>query len=402
MDQQPERHRDARPAPRRRNALPLFLGSVVLAVALAWATGALDYGAWWLTNTAPPSVAVVGPPGAVRGQTPVGVRIEPSGRARIVEAQVDGRAIAVAEPLVVDTSALPDGEHQLIVVAEDESWRRNRSTAAVSVRSDNTPPRVTLEPRPERVPQGHTWLLRLRADEPAAIQATLGGRSLDVQAADGFGWAVVGFGPEAQPSILPLVVDATDQLGNRADQQVPVQVVPEEFPLERVDVQATLLPLLGPDVRAEEDRRLAPNYARVSRPRLWEGPFLLPVEGPVITQFGTRRSYNGGPVVGHHNGVDLAAPAGQPVRAANRGRLVLTDEVPLRGRIAILDHGLGVFTTYAHLSAVDAQIGQVVERGQPFARVGSTGLSTGPHLHWELWVGGANVEPLEWTERDLP
>ena len=406
VDQQPERHSDARRAsgPTRgsRRVLPLLVGALALLLAVAWATGGLEYAAWWATNTAPPSVALAGPSGAVRGAATVGVRVEPSGRARAVEAQVDGRSIAAGDPLVVDTTALPDGDHQVAVVAEDDSWRRNRSTAALSLRSDNTPPRVALEGRPEQVPQGHTWLLRLRADEPAAITATLAGRPLDLQVGDGFGWAVVGFGPAADPGTLPLAVDATDQVGNRADQQVPVPVVPGEFPLDRVEVPSSLLPLLGPEIRAEEDRRLAANYARVTRPRLWEGRFLLPVQGAVITEFGTLRTYNGGPVVGHHNGVDLAAPAGQPVRAPNRGRLVLIDQLPLRGRVAILDHGLGVFTTYAHLSAVDTPIGEVVERGQPFARVGSSGLSTGPHLHWELWVGGANVEPLEWTERDLP
>ena len=80
----------------------------------------------------------------------------------------------------------------------------------------------------------------------------------------------------------------------------------------------------------------------------------------------------------------------------------MVDDVRLRGKIVILDHGLGVFTTYAHLAQVDVQVGQTVERGQAFAKVGSTGLSTGPHLHWELWVGGANVNPIEWTERDMP
>ena len=70
--------------------------------------------------------------------------------------------------------------------------------------------------------------------------------------------------------------------------------------------------------------------------------------------------------------------------------------------MVILDHGLGVYSTYAHLSAVDVKVGDMVERGQAFAKVGSTGLSTGPHLHWEMWVGGANVNPIEWTERDIP
>jgi murein DD-endopeptidase MepM/ murein hydrolase activator NlpD len=82
--------------------------------------------------------------------------------------------------------------------------------------------------------------------------------------------------------------------------------------------------------------------------------------------------------------------------------VVVIDTVKLRGNMITLDHGLGVYTTYGHLSAVDVKLGDMVEKGQPIGKVGTTGLSTGPHLHWELWVGGANVDPIEWTERDMP
>ena len=392
--------------PGRRLALPLSLPvlllPVVLALGLAWASGALDYGLWWLTNTTPPTVTLTAPPDTVRGQVPVAVRLDPSDRAAVVEAEVDGRPLAPAASLAVDTATLPDGEHQVVARAEDRSWRRNRASASVAIRSDNTPPRLAVEWRPERAAPGSTWVLRVRPDEPAEIETRLGDKPLDIQPGDGFGWAVVGFPPDAQPATLQLVVDGTDRLGNRAAEEHAVQLVPGDFPVDPVDVQASLLPLLGPEVRDEEDRRLAPTYARVTRPRLWEGRFLMPVEGPLITEFGARRSYNGGPVGAHHAGTDIAAPAGRAVLAPARGRVALVDQVRLRGRIAVLDHGLGVYTTYAHLSAVDVQPGALVERGQPFAKVGSTGLSTGPHLHWELWVGGANVDPLEWTQRDLP
>ncbi len=181
-----------------------------------------------------------------------------------------------------------------------------------------------------------------------------------------------------------------------------MQVTPHNFPRDRLEVPADLLPLLDPRVRDDEDAQLAPTYARVTRPRLWDGRFLLPVEGPIITQFGEIRSYNGGPPTGHHGGVDFAAAAGRPVLAPAQGRVALVDQARLRGTMIVLDHGLGVFTTYAHLSEVDVHIGQEVQRGQPIGKVGSTGLSTGPHLHWELRVGGVLVNPLEWTERSLP
>ncbi len=383
-------------------ALPVFLLSLVPILAIAWASGSLDFGVWWLTNATSPAVTASSPPAVVRGAVQIDVQLAPSGRARIVDAEVDGRPLGLGEPIVVDTASLPDGPHQAVVVAEDISWRRNRTSSSVSFNSDNTPPQLTFESASDRVIQGHTWLLRIRPDEPAAIQAWLGGKRLEVQAGDGFGWAVVGFSPDDQPAVVPLVVSGTDQVGNQTDQQLSIQVAPGEFPLDRVEVPTTLLPLLASAVRDEEDRHLAPTYSKVTQPRLWEGRFLMPVQGPVITEFATLRSYNGGPVAGHHAGVDLAGPAGRPVVAPNRGRVVLIDETRLRGNLVVLDHGLGVFTTYAHLSAVEVEVGQLVERGQPLARVGSTGLSTGPHLHWELWIGGANVNPLEWTERSFP
>lgn len=401
-------HRTERTDPRRRAAhrfgpglLLLFL-PLLVGLGVTSASGAPDYGAWWLTNTTPPTLVLGSAGDVVRGQARINVQLEPNGRASVVEAEIDGRPVMVTDPLALDTTTLQDGEHRLMVTVQDFSWRRNRATASLGIRSDNTPPQLMLEWRPDRVAQGSTWLLRVRAGEPATLEGSLDGRSLGLQVGDGFGWAVVGLPPDVRPAAIPLVIVATDRAGNRAEWQGGVEVVPAQFPRDSLEVPPDLLPLLGPEVRAEEDARLAPTYATVTERRLWEGPFLMPTRGPVVTEFGEVRSYNGGPEVGHHAGVDFAAPADRPVVAPNRGRVALIDEARLRGRVLVLDHGLGVFTTYAHLSAVDVQVDQLVERGQPFARVGSTGLSTGPHLHWEMWVGGANVDPITWTQREIP
>jgi len=367
-----------------------------------WATGAGDFAIWWLTNREPPTLALAAPSEARRGVVPVTVQLDPPDRARIVDANVDGQPLVPGQRIEVDTAALPDGPHSVTVTAEDTSWRKNRATARATIMSDNTPPRLAVESQPGQVEQGRTWVLQIRASEPATVNATLGDRKLDVQPGNGVGWAVVGFGPDSPPASLPLVIEGTDAAGNRGEQRLEVRVAEGTFQLDRVDVPPSMLPMLGPDVRAAEDQRLAPFYKEVTRPRLWEGRFALPVRGPVLTKFGEQRSYNNGPIVPHHNGADIAAPSGQPVLAPARGKVVLVDTVPLRGNVVILDHGLGVFTTYGHLLSADVQVGQMVERNQPFAKVGSSGLSTGPHLHWELWVLGENVDPLEWTERELP
>jgi murein DD-endopeptidase MepM/ murein hydrolase activator NlpD len=367
-----------------------------------WLTGAGSYALWWATNTTPPTVALTVPPAVVRGSITFGAQVGPEGRARPVEVTVDGRPLPAETQVRLDTTTLPDGPHQVTVVAEDASWRKNRTTATATVTTDNTPPQLTLEAQPQAVHQGHTWLLRIRTNEPAAVNARIGERQLPIEPGNGYGWAVVGFNPTADPTTLPVVVDGQDVAGNRTEVNQPLQVETEQFVSDQVEVAPNLAALLASDIRSEEDKRLAQNYQAVTQPKLWEGRFVMPVTGEIITEFGSVRSYNGGPTVGNHAGTDIAAPQGRPVLAPARGKVVIIDKVQLRGNIVTLDHGLGVYTTYAHLSSVDVQLGQTVERGQPFAKVGSTGLSTGPHLHWELWVNGANVNPIEWTERDMP
>ena len=378
------------------------MGLLAFAIGALWATGAGAYALWWLTNTSPPAVVVTVPQGVVRGPINIAAGVEPAGRAAPVEVAVDGRPLPADAQVPLDTATLSDGAHQVSVIAEDRSWRKNRATATATLNTDNTPPQLTVEGQPQRVAQGHTWLLRVRTNEPASVTARFGDRQLPIQAGNGYGWAIVGFSPTADPTTIPVVIDGQDQAGNRSEVSQPLPVDPEQFVKDAVEVPPTLAALLSSDIRAEEDKKLVQNYQQVSQPKLWEGRFTMPVTGEIITEFGSVRSYNGGPTVGNHAGTDIAAASGTPVKAPARGKVVVIDNVQLRGNVLTLDHGLGVYTTYAHLSAIAVKVGDMVERGQQIGRVGSTGLSTGPHLHWELWVNGANVDPIEWTERDMP
>jgi murein DD-endopeptidase MepM/ murein hydrolase activator NlpD len=125
--------------------------------------------------------------------------------------------------------------------------------------------------------------------------------------------------------------------------------------------------------------------------------------GNITEFFGTRRSYNGGPVGAcGHEGTDFGVPGGTPIFAPARGRVVFAGLTQVRGNLTVIDHGLGVFSAYYHQSAIDVQAGQMVEPGQLIGKVGTTGLSTGNHLHWSMWANGEYVDPLEWTRRVLP
>lgn len=126
---------------------------------------------------------------------------------------------------------------------------------------------------------------------------------------------------------------------------------------------------------------------------IWRGDFLQPVSGRISSGFGMRHH----PILKKsrmHNGVDIAAPTGTPIRAAGTGRIIRASYSSGYGNCVIIDHGGGVATLYAHCSSILVTAGQMVERGDLIAKVGSTGLATGPHLHWEVRVNGQPVNPL--------
>jgi murein DD-endopeptidase MepM/ murein hydrolase activator NlpD len=100
--------------------------------------------------------------------------------------------------------------------------------------------------------------------------------------------------------------------------------------------------------------------------------------------------------------MDYDAEGGAPIYAPAAGIVVMAEPLEVRGNVVILDHGLGVFTGFWHLSRIDVTPGQTVERGAVVGLVGNTGLSTGPHLHWEMRVRGVPVDPLQWTQREFP
>jgi len=106
--------------------------------------------------------------------------------------------------------------------------------------------------------------------------------------------------------------------------------------------------------------------------------------------------------VSHHSGLDLASPEGTPIHATNDGTVVLARELPISGNVVAIDHGDGVVSLYFHQSKILVHDGESVKRGDIIGRVGTTGLSTGPHLHWEMRVDGVPTNPLAWVGHTFP
>ena len=122
--------------------------------------------------------------------------------------------------------------------------------------------------------------------------------------------------------------------------------------------------------------------------------FQRPVEGKVTSAFGTRRLFNG-KFKSYHSGVDFRGNKDTPVHAANDGIVRLAKNLYFSGNHVIVDHGLGLFTNYSHLSQIRVKPGQRIEKGQILGFAGSTGRVNGPHLHWGAKVNGTSVDPLQ-------
>jgi murein DD-endopeptidase MepM/ murein hydrolase activator NlpD len=147
----------------------------------------------------------------------------------------------------------------------------------------------------------------------------------------------------------------------------------------------------------QDNRTLGDILGTRNRQRYWGEGFLQPVRGRITTRFGTGRVLNGKPR-SSHSGVDIAGKKGTRVLGANNGKVLLADDFYLSGKTVVVDHGWGVSTIYAHLDRIDVREGQDVKRGQILGTVGSTGRSTGPHLHFGAFIRGSKIDPLQLIE----
>ena len=143
----------------------------------------------------------------------------------------------------------------------------------------------------------------------------------------------------------------------------------------------------------EETKKLNKIYANYSNINPFQNEYTSPIRGPISSLFGLKRVYNKEPR-DPHSGLDIAASQGIPVHAVNQGTVAETGNYFFTGNTVIIDHGMGVFSLYAHLSKILVNTGESIKQGQEIGLVGMTGRVTGPHLHWTMIVNQTLVEPL--------
>ena len=204
--------------------------------------------------------------------------------------------------------------------------------------------------------------------------------------------ALIGIDLDVRPGTYRVTIDA-DPGG--AHTTYALVVSPRRFRTRRLTVDpAFVTPPASARERIERDAALLAAAWRGSSPeRLWTTSFVRPVHEAANSAFGTRSVFNGEPR-NAHGGADFMSPAGTPIRAPNAGRIVVARDLYFSGNTVVIDHGLGLFSLLAHLSAFDVHEGDRVGAGDVVGRVGATGRVTGPHLHWAVRAHGARVDPL--------
>jgi murein DD-endopeptidase MepM/ murein hydrolase activator NlpD len=194
------------------------------------------------------------------------------------------------------------------------------------------------------------------------------------------------------PYVLTVTVHRSD--GSVEKIRKDLLVVERKFPSTKLTLDPNYVtpPASVRDRIKREAELIALAMSVVTPEWLGDGPFVVPNPAPSWSNFGQRR-LNNNVLQSLHAGLDLRVPFGQPIQAANAGRVVMASDLYMGGKTVIIDHGLGVFSTYGHMSELLVKRGDAVKKGQTVGLCGTTGRSTGPHLHWSFRILDARVDP---------
>ena len=261
-------------------------------------------------------------------------------------------------------------------------------------------PFTNIEVAPLVVVEGKTARFRVRTAVPVTLHATFLDRNLNIvsDTERTVHTILQGIPLFTNSGIYPLHFAAADvNSGAVTEFEFNLEVIGGPYGREYIQLLAGRGGLLDPMVEETEMNLLNNIMSPFTETRYFDGPMGLPAAATIISPFGTRRSYNNGPFDRFHSGTDFAGAPGTPVLATAAGQVVLVDALNVRGNATIIDHGWGVYTGYWHQSEQYVHVGDMVTTGQVIGTIGATGRVTGAHLHWELWVGGVPVDPMQWV-----
>ncbi len=213
--------------------------------------------------------------------------------------------------------------------------------------------------------------------------------------------ALAGIPLEAESGTFNFTLSGANPDGSAFEFSQPVRVASGGYDRETLTVD---LQFLNPEQSAAETIEVNKLIVEATPTKLWSGYWGAPHPyiGVINSEYGVHRSYNRGVYESYHYGTDFGGGVGIEIWAPAPGKVVFAGALLLRGNATIIDHGWGVYTGYFHQSEILVAVGDRVETGQVIGLVGGTGRVSGAHLHWEVWVNGVAVEPMDWLARIYP
>lgn len=262
-----------------------------------------------------------------------------------------------------------------------------------------------LEVEPIPLIQGGTLKLKLSTPKIASLRGQFYDRQLNFfQMPDGDYAALQGVYALLEPGLYPINIEGELSDGTPVGFAQYLYVQDGDYPYDPpliVDSETT-------DIENNETENALWSVVvePVTPQKYWGGVFQSPVPDVFRdcfpSRFGHRRSYNESGYFFFHSGLDFCGGVGVDIYAPAPGKVVFIDTLKIRGNATVIDHGWGVYSAYGHQSEILVSVGDIVEAGQLIGKVGETGRVTGPHLHWEVIVGGIQVDPLPWLSQEYP
>ncbi|MEA3471237.1 MAG: M23 family metallopeptidase [Thermodesulfobacteriota bacterium] len=334
--------------------------------------------------------------------------------------------------ITIDTQKLNlrDGTATIDIAAVDFSLRKNRKSVTITVAIDSTPPQIYPVSSSHYINQGGSCLSIYSLSEKSARNGILVNDdffpSYPITIDDKLCYVSYFTIPLdiKDKKGLKLGIFAEDSAGNRAFSTIPFHIRKKNFRTDKMYISKDFLERKMPEFQQiydnlqgkslietfsyvnkeirEDNFRTIQSICKNTQPRqLWDGAFLRMKNSKTMALFGDKRTYYyGGKEVSKsvHLGVDLASTRNAPVEASNSGIVVFTGYLGIYGNSIIIDHGLGLFSFYAHLGAINVKEGDNVSKGQQIARTDTSGLAVGDHLHFGIIVSGICVDPKEWWD----
>jgi murein DD-endopeptidase MepM/ murein hydrolase activator NlpD len=425
---------------RRRSKLPLVIA--LIAVVGAMLAGGAVY-LWPRLESAPPTI-VLSPDVDVVGTGPIELRLADQGTGlkefSATLSQGGGEIKLAAETFVPPVQAktltlalakvpgVKEGPAVLRVAARDASWRHNETVLQKNVTIDVTPPTIELVADDRYVNFGGVGVIVYKA----AADTESSGVRIGNHFFPGHGgqvkghpdWTLALFAhPYDTPADARATIVATDRAGNTREQRLAYELKDVRYrkstiALSDAFLQNKVAPLLSDaasrqaaprelfvavnrKLRKENEDRITEITTKSTPVRQWDGAFMQLTNSKVEANFADQRTYtlNGEAIdTAYHLGYDLSVTKGYPVEAANSGTVAFTGDLGIYGNTVIIDHGLGLYTLYSHLSAIDVKPGDALKKGQILGKTGETGLAAGDHLHYGVYLDGVAVLPVEWWD----